>query len=484
MERAPRVGLIPLYLELYDRSLPALRGEQEAFLTQVAGSLRAAGLEVAAAPICCVRPAVEAALRSFERERPDLLVTLHLAYSPSLEAADVLAGQDLPVLLLDITPDDDFGPGVDPLRLLRDHGIHGVQDLASVLRRRGKPYRVVAGPASSPAVYRRTAEHARAARAAAAFRSLRVLRIGRPFEGMGDFQVDERALRARFGIEVEEIRAADLRWDAEAVEEDRIDAEMALDRDRFEVGAPEDVHRRTTRVGLGLRRFLEGGRFGAFSMSFLAFHEPEGVISTVPFLEASKAMARGIGYAGEGDVLTASLVGALAAGFGSTTFTEMFCPDWTGGSVFLSHMGEFNPEVAAGKPRLYEKEFPFTPARNPACLACAPRPGAWTFVNLAPGPEDSLRLIAAPVEVLGDGTHPGYRDWIRGWMRPRVPVDRFLEEFSRLGGTHHSALVLGDRLEGIEAFAAHLGIECLAIDQGLATGRGASSGCGDGGAAG
>ncbi len=459
MSPRPRIGLLPLYLELYDRSLPGLRGEQAAFLARVAEGLRAAGLEVAAAPISCVRSEVEAALRSFAADRPDLIVTLHLAYSPSLESAEPLAAQDLPVLMLDVTPDAEFGPGVDPSRLLQNHGIHGVQDLASVLRRMGKPYRVVAGPASSPAVFDRAAEHARAARAARDLRSLRVLRIGPAFAGMGDFQVEEKVLRRRLGIEVEEIRAADLLADAQAVSEGEIEREMARDRESFEAEATEDVHRRTTRVGLALRRFLERGRFGAFSMSFLAFDEPEGPLSTVPFLEASKAMARGIGYAGEGDVLTASLVGALASGFGPTTFTEMFCPDWEGGTVFLSHMGEVNPRIAAGKPRLYEKPFPFTRARNPACLASAPRPGPYTLVNLAPGPDASFRLIVSPVDVLGDGTHPGWRDWVRAWMRPRLPLEEFLEEFSRRGGTHHSALVLGERAEGIEAFADLLGIE-------------------------
>jgi len=472
MSPRPRIGLVPLYLELYDRSLPELRSEQGAFLERAAEGLRAAGLEVAVAPICCVRSDVEAALRSFAALPPDLIVTLHLAYSPSLESADPLAAQELPVLMLDITPDAEFGPDVDPARLLHNHGIHGVQDLAAVLRRRGKPYRVVAGPASSPEVFRRALEHARAARAAKALRSMRALRIGRPFAGMGDFQVEEATLRRRLGIEVQEIRAADIIPDAEAVSDEEIEAEMERDRKSFLVDAPEEVHRSTTRAGLGLRRHLEGGRFGAFSMSFLAFDRSEGPLSTVPFLEASKAMARGIGYAGEGDVLTASLVGALASGFGSTTFTEMFCPDWKGGTVFLSHMGEFNPELAAGKPRLYEKPFPFTPARNPACLACAPRPGPWTLVNLAPGPEESFRLIVAPVDVLGDGTHPGFRDWVRGWMRPRVPLEEFLEEFSRLGGTHHSALVLGDHAEGIEALAGHLGIEAAVIgERGTGQGR-------------
>jgi L-arabinose isomerase len=198
-------------------------------------------------------------------------------------------------------------------------------------------------------------------------------------------------------------------------------------------------------------------------MNFLAFASPDGPVSTVPFLEASKAMSRGIGYAGEGDVLTASLVGALARGFGDTTFTEIFCPDWHGNSLFLSHMGEVNPDIAADRPWLVEKEFPWTAARNPAVLTCAPRPGPAVFVNLAPGPADSFRLVAAPVEVLGDAKSPAMRNSVRGWIRPACKIADFLEAYSQQGGTHHSALVLGDRAEGVAAFARFAGLELCMI---------------------
>jgi L-arabinose isomerase len=80
-------------------------------------------------------------------------------------------------------------------------------------------------------------------------------------------------------------------------------------------------------------------------------------------------------------------------------------------------------------------------------------------VNLAPGPNDRFRLITAPVEVLADGTHPGLKQWVRGWIRPAPPLARFLEEYSHLGGTHHSALVFGDHAEALTAFAAFLKIE-------------------------
>jgi len=459
----PRIGLLPLYLALYDAALPTLLPELQPFLKGVVAAFEAEEVTVCEAPVCRVRSDVAAAVEQFTTEGVDLIVTLHLAYSPSLESMGPLVESRLPVLLLDTTLDAAFGRDTDPLRLLYNHGIHGVQDLASVLRRRGKDYWIVAGHLNNPSVMKRACAIARGARAATRLRTSRVLRIGPTFSGMGDFRVADLELFGTLRVDVNEVTPTALYDDVCSISDDAIAAELADDRARFEVDAPEEVHTRTARLGLGLRQYLERNGYNAFSMNFLAFEEAEGPLATVPFLECCKAMSRGVGYAGEGDVLTAAFVGALSTAIGETTFTEMFCPDWEGGSVFLSHMGEFNPAVAAGKPRLYEKEFPFTPAQNPATIACAPRPGAATLVNLAPGPDSSFTIIAAPVEVLGDGRHPSCRDWIRGWVKPHVPLEDFLEAYSFHGGTHHNALAYGCQRDALEAFAraAGLGFEMI-----------------------
>jgi len=283
------------------------------------------------------------------------------------------------------------------------------------------------------------------------------------FAGMGDFAVPEPVLLDVLGIEVEQVEPAALATEVEAVTEADVRTEMELDRGRYDCRAPESVHARSLRVGLGLRRLLEKGDYDAFSVNFLAFNQSTGPVSTVPFLEISKAMSRGIGYGGEGDVLTAALTGALAQAFDRTTFTEIFCPDWQGGALFLSHMGEINPDVAAGTPRLVEKPFDFTPAQNPAMLACSPKPGRATFVNLAPAPDDEFLLIVAPVEVLDDSEQDAMRDVVRGWIRPDCALETFLETYSWHGGTHHSALVLGDQTDGLTMFAQFAGLDCCII---------------------
>jgi L-arabinose isomerase len=196
-------------------------------------------------------------------------------------------------------------------------------------------------------------------------------------------------------------------------------------------------------------------------VNFLAFEREDGPV--MPFLELSKGMARGIGFGGEGDVLTAALVGALSRGFGATTFTEIFCADWSGESLFLSHMGEMNPDLAAGRAVLMEKDWGLSPAPNPAYLAGCLRAGPAVFVNLVPGPGATFDLLVAPVEMLGDSSRDDMRGVVRGWMRPRAPVADFLETYSRLGGTHHSALVMGERAAAIETFARYAGIPCHVI---------------------
>ncbi|MCE5279574.1 MAG: hypothetical protein ABFD92_11465 [Planctomycetaceae bacterium] len=460
----PRAGLLPLYLKLYDDALPEMRAVLEPLLDKIQTGLLSAGLDVTRAPICRVAGEFSQAVAELETAGADALVCLHLAYSPSLESVDALAASPLPLIMLDTTLDESFGQSVDPQRLLYNHGIHGVQDLACMLRRRGRSYEVVAGHWEKSDVLARTAEAVRAARAARRLRGARVLRIGAVFGGMGDFAVEPQVLAAQLGMSVTQMQAADLTEPARAVTDSQIAQEMQRDRDAFICEAPADVHAYSTRVGLAMAAVLDQGRYDAFSMNFAAFDSPDEPVCTVPFLEISKAMARGIGYAGEGDVLTAAMVGALLAAWPKTTFTEIFCPDWQGGSIFLSHMGEINPAVAAGKALLCEKDFPFTPARNPAMLAAAPAPGPATFVNLAPGPNDTFRLIVAPVEVLGGGTHPDMRKTVRGWIKPRRPLERFLEDFSRAGGTHHSALILGDHTPGIKMMANFANIECIVIE--------------------
>lgn len=462
----PQVGLLPFYLKLYDDILPEARHGFDGFVKRIAAGLEARGIGVQNAPICRIKGEFAGAVRQFEKNGADCIITLHLAYSPSMEAIEACCQTKLPIIILDTTMDSAFGLNVSPDKIMFNHGVHGVMDLASMLRRRRCPFEIIAGHDSDPSLMERAANLARAAFAARSMHGSHVLRIGDAFAGMGDFTVEEDVMAAKLGIQVRQIGIDKLDEAVRKVTDAAVATEVAADHRSFACELPSEAHERSVRVGLGLRHILEKGSYSAMSINFQVFGRSDRPANTMPFLEISKAMARGTGYAGEGDVLTAALVGALARAFGAVTFTEIFCADWAGGNLFLSHMGEISPSVATGIPRVIVKPFFVGGSLDPSVLTCAVKPGPAVFVNLTPGPDDTFSLIVAPVEVLAEDASidPAMRDIVRTWVRPRRKVAEFLEAYSRAGGTHHSALVLGECAEAVAAFGRMLDVNVVEID--------------------
>lgn len=458
-----KIGLLPLYIRLYDDAWPELRAGMEAFYRTVAGELRKRDLDVVTVPVCRVKAEFESAVRLFETEKADAVVTLHLAYSPSLESADALARTELPLIVLDTTPAFDFSPARNPDGILYNHGIHGVQDMCNLLLRNGKRFFIEAGHWEKSDVLDRIKDDVKAVKTAANIKNARVGRLGGAFRGMGDFALPDDFLQSAVGIETVEWDCAQGAELYGSITDSQIDSEIECDKASFSaVHLNPDVYRRSTRAGLAVRRWIETEGLTAFTANFMGITKQCG-LPCMPFLEAGKAMARGTGYAGEGDVLTAALTGALLPVFPETSFAEMFCPDWANNSVFISHMGEMNINLAAGKPVLKEKDFPFTDAENPVAAYGRFKGGNAVFVNLAPVKGNGFTLILSPVEMLDAREDAGMEDSIRGWFKPALPVADFLAEYSRHGGTHHAAVVYGGALNVLKCFAEITGWEAVEL---------------------
>jgi ActR/RegA family two-component response regulator len=87
-----RIGLLPLYLELYDKTCAFMRPKIEDFRDTIVKQLESRGLDIVCAPICRLKNEFLTAVKQLEKENVCAIVTLHLAYSPSLECIDALAG--------------------------------------------------------------------------------------------------------------------------------------------------------------------------------------------------------------------------------------------------------------------------------------------------------------------------------------------------------------------------------------------------------
>ena len=456
------IGLLPLYIKLYDDVDPALRTLQMPFLMDAARALEAEGLSVTVSEVCRVSGEFEHAVEHFNRLDVDAVVTLHLAYSPSLEAIDALAALKAPMILMDTTPTYDFVAVAGLQAIDRNHGIHGVQDLCSVLKRRGVPFHLACGHLEHSDVANRVAGLCHAAAAATAMKHMRVGLVGDPFEGMGDFHVEPLALETVTGAQMIRLDPAEAMGINDGITEAEVEVQVAEDLSQF---VPELVnprnHPAAARAALILRRWAHNNRLGALSVNFSQVTRATGLVK-MPFVELSRMMARGIGYAGEGDVLTASMIGALMTVYPDTGFVEMFCPDWKRGILLISHMAEMNVALSANKPILADVPFPYTDVGDTVGAFGCHRAGAAVLVNLAPLRSDRYTLLLAQVDMLKpDWDETPLRNQIRGWMKPHVALDRFRTWFSEVGGTHHSALVYGGDISVLAAFGRMMGFDVV-----------------------
>ena len=457
-----KVGFLPLYIKLYDDS-GTNRKPYEDHMNMMIGMLEAEGLEVVAAPVCRINPEFVEEVAKLKEQDITALITYHLAYHPSLESIEVLKNVGVPIIVLDSTPDyslvDRAGyyNGISP-----NHGIHGVQDMTCMLRANDVEYYVCAGHALHSEVIAEVAGYCRAAAAAKAYKTARVGSVGGSFTGMGDFKVTDEDYKAKIGAEVfymdKDVTAEYL----PKVTEEEIDAEIAYDAKNYTVEVENmEAYRAATKAGLALRKWTEDMKLTAVTVNFLTLDICG--LPKMPFIECSKAMVRGLGYGGEGDTLTAGLVGALRSVYPETSFVEMFCPDWKNDVILLNHMGEANLNLAQWKPVVYDKPFNFNSCGNTVAASMCYRPGEAVYVNLAPY-KGGFSMIVTPVEMLGCGLEYGaYRKAVQGWLKPNQPIGSFLKKYSEFGGTHHSCMVYGAKVDEIVAFGKMMGFEVHVI---------------------
>ena len=221
-----------------------------------------------------------------------------------------------------------------------------------------------------------------------------------------------------------------------------------------------DAHERAIRDYLAVEKIVEEQGLTAYTMNF----QHIGDSMATPFYACSRLMSRGIGYGGEGDVLTATLGRPLNAMSGAAKFDEFFCTDWKNNRILMSHMGESDSRFVkqGSSPRLAERDALLNP-HSTVIYRFQAEPGEVTFVNLSPVRNGGFRLVAGLLDivdapVLDDIEGPHYQ------VATRLPVGTFLERYAANGGGHHLYIAKGNILDGLSIFCRQLGFDLRVIE--------------------
>lgn len=460
---ASKVGFLALFFDLYLSGGDSLFNSSRQFGDHVAELLRE-DAEVVYPGVCINRQAIESAVSLFEAEKVDLIIITHLTYAPSMYAVPSLRTTQLPVLLYHTQKLKKITSAIVPWDLEENHGVHGMQDLASVLRRIGRPYFVVAG--EDQAARKELHEWIAAARLRRALSESSVGIIGHPMENMGDFGVDETNFESQIGVHVKHLSMKSLADEAQKAPADEIEAQMAFDRRHFICmeSVTLDRHESAARLEWALRATIEREKLLGFASHFLTIIQ-EGLLDTLPFLAASKLLGEGYGFGGEGDVTSAVAVGILNHMAGEANFTEIFSVDYEGGAIFMSHMGEGNWRLAREDAPILMRSDPFDIGDlkvDPVSLVFSLRPGPATLLNITTGANGRIQWIVAEGEVVDSPPFPNLTQ-VHNRFVPQLLVADFLIQYSEQGGSHHLAMAYGNWKSALWKLARIMNVQFVEI---------------------
>ena len=456
----PRIGVLGVTQALYDEMLPGITERQEAYAREIAGALGEVA-EFSVSPAVKDRAALEAAVREFERDDLDGLLVVMLTYGPAMHVARALAETRLPVCLANVQPVPEVTSAWDMADLTYNQGIHGAQDTANAMVRAARPFEVITDDWQSPAFADAVGRWARAAAAVTRWRTLKVAVFGYAMNAMGDIRVDVHTLLRTLGPQVDSVATGDLHAAAEAVEPTAVASLIAEEDARFEIDPRLTATEREdhVRMQLGLEHILDARGYGAYSTHFGAIAE-DGRFRRLPLAAASSLMAKGYGFAAEGDSMTAALMSAGRDLFGEVQFTEMYAMDFARDAFLMSHMGEGNWAFAReDQPvRLIKRSLGIGGLEDPPTFLFQYRPGPATLAAILSLPGERFRLVVAEGEILDTDELPAL-EMPYGFFRPVGGLGACANAWLKLGGPHHQVLTDGHKAEEWRLFCDAAGIE-------------------------
>jgi L-arabinose isomerase len=460
----PRIGILGIMQDLYDEMIPGIAQRQEGYAAELAAQL-ADVAEFIPSKAIKYREDAEAAMRSFEDQDLDGVLVVMLTYGPAMRVARLLAESRLPVCLANIQPEPSVTPAWDMADMTYNQGVHGAQDTANAMVRAGKRFSVLTDDWKSPSFAADVGVWARAAAAVTAWKKLKVAIFGYAMNEMGDIRVDESALVRTLGPAIISVAQGDLYRGMQDVTDAEISDVVNYENEHFEIDPRLSAAERTdhARMQVAIQRILDERGFGAYTAHFDAIGE-DGRFSRLPLAAASSLMARGYGYAAEGDVLTACLVYAGHQLIGDAHFTEMYAMDFPSDSVLMSHMGEGNWKVArTDRPvRLIKRPLGIGRLADPPTFLFQYQPGPATLATLVSLEGSRFRLVVAEGENLDSVELPAL-EMPYGQFRPASGLRSCLNGWLANGGPHHEVMNLGHHAADWRVFCDLTGIEFVQV---------------------
>jgi L-arabinose isomerase len=346
----------------------------------------------------------------------------------------------------------------------------GAPMISNLLARADRPFELILGRRNDPTALAAVREALRLAGISRGIGRSRLGRIGRPLEGYAHVDVDDAALRAATGIELEYVDPDEVvdRYRAVAEKDVRaLEAEARRDWTFEQEPTPDDLGR-SLRAAIALEAVadvhrLDGGAFNCHVPQF-RFGEAIGI---APCWGLGRLTSAGRPFTCTGDIVTAVAMLTTKRLGGAALYHEIEAIDYDSDEVVIANSGEHDLAWLAPGTRPRLRPNGWFCGRDAHCGICGvfePAPGPATLVGFTPHPRarGGFRYVVAR----GDLTERTFPETgtVNGAFRFRDgPVEAAWARWASAGVNHHSSATPGDLSDAVARVAGHLGIEAVVV---------------------
>ena len=351
---------------------------------------------------------------------------------------------------------------------------HGDREFGFIMSRMRINRKVVVGHWQDEEVQERLNVWMRAAGAWHDMQGAKFVRFGDNMRYVAVTDGDKVEAEMKFGFSINTYGIGDLVAVINSIDDATIaayvkeyEAEYTLVPALLEGGAQRQSLIETARIEAGMTKFLEDGNYKGFTDTFEDLHG----MAQLPGLPSQRLMAKGYGFAGEGDWKTAALVRAMKvmgqglAGGNSfmEDYTYHFQPD--NSKVLGSHMLEICSSIAEGKPSCEIHPLGIGGKADPVRLVFNVAGGAALNASLI-DMGNRFRLLINEVEAVAVGADETLPKLpvARVLWKPLPDMKQALASWIYAGGAHHTGYSQNLTAEHLQDFADMAGIECININ--------------------
>ncbi|MFV0288005.1 MAG: L-arabinose isomerase [Mycoplasmatales bacterium] len=346
---------------------------------------------------------------------------------------------------------------------------HGDRELAHGMTLAGVKRDVVVGHYEDKKVVEKIGNWVNAIKGVDVSTNFKMVRFGDNMNCVAVTDGNKAMAELKLGWTINTVGVGDLVEYVDAVTEAQIDAlikeyETLYDfADNCKPGAEkyENV-RYQARLELGIEKYLVDGGYNAFTTNFDILHG----LKQLPGLASQRLMAKGYGFAGEGDWRTSAMVHILKsmANNEDTSFMEDYTYDFERGLILQSHMLEICPTIAKDRPKIEVHPLGIGGKEDPARITFEGKKGDGIAVSLVElGGE--YRLLVNTVEVVEAPYQMPKLPVAATFWKPQPNLETSAHAWLLAGGAHHTIFSAKLNVAQIQTFAKYYGIKTVIIDE-------------------